>query len=265
VSSASSLPVESPPIHLPFAELFLAKPLVDFVIAGAQKAGTTALFDYLGDCDGCNLSKVKEVHYFDDETQDWGNPDHGAYHAQFDWAAPGLKGEATPIYIYWPRALERMAAYNPAMRLVVMLRDPVERAWSHWRMETSRGVETHPFSWCVRQGRARLFDSVPWGVHREFSYIERGFYGEQIDRLFRTFPRDQVLILLADDLRRAPQATLDQVCGFLGLKAPIVTHRDVHVGEDRGNVPIEDAEFLRELYAGDLARLHDLTGISFQA
>lgn len=115
------------------------KPLVNFVIIGAQKAGTTALFDYLGEMPGIGLSRTKEVHFFDDETVDWDCPDYGAYHAQFDPGAAPLIGEATPIYVYWPRALERIRAYNPDMRLILMLRDPVERAWSHWRMEFARG------------------------------------------------------------------------------------------------------------------------------
>ena len=105
-------------------------PLVNFIVVGVQKAGTTALFDYLGDSPAVALSKVKEVHFFDDETVDWSKPDYGPYHAQFESSAPAaLHGEATPIYLYWPGSLERIAAYNPDIRLIVMLRDPVERAW----------------------------------------------------------------------------------------------------------------------------------------
>ena len=118
--------------------------LVNFVVVGVQKAGTTALFDYLQDDPAYGLPDVKEVHFFDDETIDWSAPDYGPYHARFDWSDPTLiRGEATPIYIYWPRSLERLAAYNPAAKIILMLRDPVERAWSHWRMETSRGVEVY--------------------------------------------------------------------------------------------------------------------------
>ena len=241
------------------------QPRVNFIIAGVQKAGTTALYDYLEDAPGISLSKVKEVHFFDDESIDWAAPDYAAYHAQFAAGSPGLLGEATPIYLYWPRSLERIAAYNPQMRLIVMLRDPVERAWSHWRMETSRGVETHPFGWCIRAGRTRLFEARPWGVHREFSYVERGFYGEQIERLFSLFPREQVLILLADDLRRDPNAVLARVAEFLQAPPPPATsHREVHVGQlaDSPRDPA-DVEFLRQIYAEDMARLATLTGISF--
>ena len=240
---------------------------VGFIIIGVQKAGTTALFDYLTDGPGLALSRSKEVHFFDDESVDWAQPDYERYHAQFDVEAEGLRGEATPIYIYWPRSLERIAAYNPRMRLILMLRDPVERAWSHWRMEVARGAETKPFSWCIRQGRARLLDAEPWGYHREFSYVERGFYGEQVERLLGLFPRDQILILKSDDLRRDPGPALGQVHTFLGLPPPAhVAHREVHVGQDipgAEDLPAEDAAFLRSLYERDMSRLKALTGIAF--
>lgn len=241
------------------------QPLVNFIVVGVQKAGTTALFDYLADDPAYAVSRTKEVHFFDDESVNWAAPDYGPYHAQFDWRRPAIRGEATPIYIYWPRSLERIARYNPAARLIVMLRDPVERAWSHWKMETSRGVETAPFAWCIREGRRRLFERQPWGVDREISYVERGFYGEQLERLYSHFPHEHVLILQADDLRRAPNAALGRVSAFLGAPPPPhVDHREVHVGRDVGAaLADEDAAFLHEVYAEDMQRLTALSGISF--
>src|SRR5688500_16151686 len=97
---------------------------IDFIVAGVQKAGTTALYDYLSEDPAIGLSRVKEVHFFDDESRNWAAADYGPYHAQFDWERPAIRGEATPIYAYWPDALERIARYNPAMRLVLLLRDP---------------------------------------------------------------------------------------------------------------------------------------------
>jgi hypothetical protein len=159
---------------------------------------------------------------------------------------------------------ERIAAYNPDMRLIVILRDPVERAWSHWRMEYARGVETHPFAWCVREGRQRLFDAQPWGHHREFSYVERGFYGEQLERLFDLFPRDQVLVLRAEDLSDDPASSLAAVRGFLGLaEGPAPRPRRVHVGQEMdygSTLTDEDTTHLRGLYAADQKRLEALVG-----
>jgi hypothetical protein len=245
----------------------MAEDRVAFIIAGVQKGGTTALFDYLGEAPGLSLSHVKEVHFFDDETQSWPRPDYGAYHANFAPFDGRPRGEATPIYLYWPNSLERVAAYNPAMRLIVMLRDPVQRAWSHWKMEYARGAETRPFSWCIRQGRQRLFDAEPWGFHREVSYVERGFYGEQIGRLLGFFPREQLLVLRAEDLRADPALALSRVRAFLGLaQAAAPAPREVHVGRemDYGSaLTAADIAYLREVYARDLERLADLTGLRF--
>jgi hypothetical protein len=242
-------------------------PLVNFIIAGVQKGGTTALFDYLSEEPGLALSRVKELHFFDDETMDWARPDYGAYHAQFPHPDGRLRGEATPIYLYWPQSLERIAAYNPAMRLIVLLRDPVDRAWSHWRMEHARGAEQHPFGWCIRQGRHRLFDGEPWGHHREFSYVERGFYADQLERARSLFPQGQLLILRSEDLDRDPGGVLTRVRRFLGLpqgQAP--RPRRVHEGRPAGDgskLDPEDIAHLRRLYADDQARLAPLAGFNF--
>jgi hypothetical protein len=161
-----------------------------------------------------------------------------------------------------------MAAYNPAMRVIVLLRDPVARAWSHWRMEYARGWERQPFAWCIREGRRRLFEAEPWGHHRAFSYVERGFYGEQVERLLSLFPREQVLVLTAEALQAEPSATLAEVRAFLGLPpaAAAVEPRAVHVGRDMdygSELTEADAAFLRYVYARDQERLAALTGIRF--
>lgn len=242
-------------------------PLVSFIVAGVQKAGTTALFDYLSEEPGVALSRVKEVHFFDDDGHDWNRPDYAAYHANFEAADGRSRGEATPIYLYWPCSLERIADYNPAMKLVVMLRDPVGRAWSHWKMEFARGVETRPFAWCIREGRRRLFDAEPWGRHREFSYVERGFYGEQMERLYGLFPREQVLVLQARDLDSDPGPVLAKVRDFLGLPTgPEPRRRQVHVAREMNygaELTPDDTRFLRALYATDQARLKTLAGFGF--
>jgi hypothetical protein len=242
-------------------------PLVNFVIAGVQKGGTTALFDYLGDYPDIALAQFKELHFFDDDRRDWGRPDYADYHARFPEPAGRPCGEATPIYVYWPNCLERIAAYNPAMKLIVVLRDPIQRAWSHWRMEYARGVETHPFARCIREGRQRLFDSEPWGHHREYSYVERGFYGEQLERLYALFPRPQVLVLTSDHLRADPAVALAKVRGFLGLspgRSP--APREVHVGREMdypSELTADDIDHLRQVYAADADRLAALTGLRF--
>ena len=210
---------------------------IDFIVMGAQKAGTTALFDHLSDDPALGLSKVKEVHFFDNDALDWATPDYGPYHDQFDWTGEQIRGEATPIYVYWPGSLERIAAYRSDIKLILMLRDPVERAWSHWRMEAARGVEPLAFAQAIRRGRQRLFRGEPWGH-------------------LRLCARDQVLVLQANDLAADPNGVLSRFNGFVGAPPPpISAPRKVHVGQDMGQMDPADRDYLAEVYAPDQARL----------
>jgi len=233
---------------------------VDFLVAGAQKAGTTALFDYLSELPELELPPVKEAHFFDDEEHvDWSAPDYGPYHALFSNPAR-LWGEATPIYLYWPNALERIRAYNPAMKLILLFRDPIERAWSHWKMEYARGKETEPFAWCIREGRARMAEAEPYpGFHRVYSYVERGFYGRQLARVLQLFPRDQLLILHSEDLKRDATSTIATVSRFLGVAEPLgsIAPRISRPAADivyPATLAPEDVSFLQRLFLEEMTR-----------
>ena len=239
---------------------------VRFLIAGVQKGGTTALFDYLSELPQLELPAVKEAHFFDDEEDvDWAAPDYARYHALFEDPAR-LWGEATPIYLYWPNALERIRAYNPAMKLILLFRDPVARAWSHWQMEYAKGKEREPFGWCIREGRARMAQSMPYaGFDRVYSYVERGFYGRQLAHALALFPREQLLLLGSDTLRRDPTRTIRAVCAFLGIAPPAgeVTHRISRAAADidyPATLSDDDVIFLQRLYADELRRFHESAG-----
>lgn len=241
-------------------------PRAAFLVAGVQKGGTTALHDYLALHPGLSLGPVKEVHFFDDETGvDWARPDYGAYHARLGPADGRPRGEATPIYIYWPNSLERIAAYNPAIKLILLFRDPVERAWSHWRMERARGVEPLGFSESIRGGRTRVDDPTAPGHHRVHSYVERGFYGAQVERLLSLFPRQQVFFGTAGALRTDPTLFLRNVADFLEVE-PLksVTALESHVGRTDGefqSMTMTDREYLLELFQEDQNTFRRLTGI----
>ena len=245
---------------------------VSFLVAGVQKGGTTALFDYLNEHPNLRLPAIKEAHFFDDETGvDWSSPDYGAYHALFsaeEGGGPKLLGEATPIYIYWPRSLERIVDYNPAMRMILIFRDPIERAWSHWKMEYARGAETRPFAWCIREGRVRVAEDADTpGYHRVHSYVERGLYGAQVERLLTLFPREQVLFLRSDELRTDPARILCNVCDFLHAPRFVqITPKESHLSKDIDYGPAisaEDRRHLRSLFAQDQLLFSNMTGISF--
>ncbi len=241
----------------------------EFLIAGMQKAGTTALHHFLSKHPEVFMPTRKELHFFDDETIDWQATPYGDYNGYFS-AAPDWKivGEATPIYAFWPTAMQRIARYNPDMRLIMLLRHPVGRAFSHWRMETDRNVETLAFCEAIRGGRRRVVaDAIGLGPGlRNFSYVERGLYAIQIMRICTFFPRRQVLFCTMEALRADFQAVFDQVTDFLHVeRMRIAEPYDVRLlprGESfRRLLMREDARYLCDLYAQDIAETQALTGL----
>jgi len=241
---------------------------IDFFIAGVQKGGTTALDHYLRQHSRIQMASVKEAHHFDDEARiDWSNPHHDGLHGLFDWSVPGvIRGESTPIYSYWPRSLERIAQYNPRAKLVVALRHPTFRAFSHWRMEAKRGYDTLSFEDAIAdRGRQRVREA-PEGSHRVFSYIERGFYREQIRRIFELYPRSQVHFFRTDDLWNSTAETLGHIERFLQLEAQlgqrakqdyVVPIETLSLGQMSAPVRCALDDIFRE-YIGDTAALTGL-------
>ncbi|WP_169583317.1 sulfotransferase domain-containing protein [Rhodobacter capsulatus] len=237
---------------------------VDFFILGVQKGGTTALDAMLRRHPAIQMAHRKEVHFFDDEDLDWTRPDPAGLHDLFDWSSDTvLRGEATPIYIYWPQAIERLAAYNPRARLVICLRHPAFRAYSHWRMETAQQHDTLPFSRAIRAGRDRVA-LAPDGVHRVFSYVERGFYAAQIARLLTHFPRRQLLFLRTDRLWAQPETELARLLDFLQLPPAQIALRDYIVpivSTETTPMAAADHAYLCGLYDSDIRATSQITGL----
>ncbi len=209
-------------------------PLPDFLIAGVPKAGTTALHAALTRHPGLFLPPVKEPKFFlsDGRPPATGGPgdvqtyqEHvwrrSDYEALFEPAPPGTsKGEATPFYLYDHGAHERIARLLPDARLILLLRDPVDRAHSNWTHLWNAGLEPEAdfLTACRAEPRRQ---AAGWAAFCH--YVGLGRYGEQVRHLFEVFPREQVLLLRYRDLKDAPAATLDRVCAFLGVPTGVLT------------------------------------------
>ncbi len=207
--------------------------LPDFFIAGVPKAGTTALYAALVRHPQLFLPAVKEPKFFltDGPPPRQGGPgdiqtygEHvwrrAEYEALFDPAPPGTRrGEATPFYLYGDGAPERIARLVPDAKLVVLLRDPVDRAHSNWAHLWAAGLEPESdfVAACLAEPRRK---AAGWADF--WHYIGQGLYGRQLTHLYTLFPREQVLVLRYRDLRDRPAATLDEVCLFLGVRAGLL-------------------------------------------
>jgi hypothetical protein len=240
---------------------------VGVFIAGVQKAGTTSLYAHFCEHPQLAAGNTKELHYFDDEGLDWMQPDYERFHACFDRASEGrIRFDATPIYMFWPRALERMRRYNPQARLIVLFREPIDRAYSSWSMEQRRGVDPLPFGEAIRVGRARLpLDDPTAPVWRIHSYVERGFYGRQVATALSLFPREQLLFLRSSALAQDCRATLRAVSDFLDVQpfpdtGPKFLHQRPSSSTTAPMRP-EDRRHLQCLYHADTVRFAALSGV----
>lgn len=193
---------------------------VDFMVAGAQKAGTTALMEMLSQHRKVVVPVVKEPHFFDNEGFFGGKKlPIEEYHAAFQWQGPDkLYGEGTPRNMFARRCVERIHRYNPDIRLICMLRDPVERAFSAWNMNHGM-VEERSFEDLVQLEQDAIAKNGP--LQRGFvTYLSRGMYAHQVRHLRRYFKPEQLCFLRYADFRKDNVAVMEEVFRFLDLRPP---------------------------------------------
>jgi len=258
--------------------------LPDFLIIGTQRGGTSSLSSYLAQHPSVVRSLRKETEYFSRRYGlgiDW-------YRAHFPlrfrkvsgpWSGDGLLTfEATPDYIFYPHAPERARRTIPHAKLIVLLRNPVDRAISHHRHMVRLGFETLPFEEAIAAEAERIAADVaalrrdplhqPRALLR-FSYISRGLYAEQLERWMQAFPRERFLIVKSEDFFADPASVFDQVIAFLGLRPwrprsfANVTHRRRPPGPQVPAIPLDVRVRLGELFAPHNARLYESLGRDF--
>ena len=236
---------------------------VDFIVGGVQKAGTTAFHDFLAQHPHVALLRDQALHFFDREenfaTRRTGPsaPDYDILHGNFDpprnWK---IAGEVTADYLYYPRALQRIAAYNPAMKLIVSLRNPIDRAFSQWNMRRAKGREALPFVDAIKCDAEMGIQRAPRGN----AYIARSLYSAQLERMFGLFPRENVLVLKYEDLRSRPERIVRQLFDFLGLEHRKVKNKRRNVGIYSRRLSAEEREFVSGFFEDDIPKVEALLG-----
>ena len=146
------------------------------------------------------------------------------------------------------------------MRLIVILRNPIERAYSHWAMEHQRGKDPMPFDQALAQEEQRCREALPM-QHRVFSYVDRGFYSSQIRKLWRFFGREQVLVLRQEELRVNPQTCLESIWQHLCIPpGPAITPLERHQGNYDSQMMPKCREHLRQIFWQEIGQLEQLLG-----
>jgi hypothetical protein len=202
--------------------------LPSFIVIGVQRSGTTTLYNLLAEHPSVLPALVKEVHFFDLSFQKGLNWYRGHFPLSSSHKSkPGIiTGEASPYYIFHPHASRRMASLFPSMKIILLLRNPVNRAFSHYHHEVRLGFERLSFEGAIENEAARLTGEAQKIIqdenyhsfnHRHYSYLSRGYYVDQLENWMKSFPQEQVKIIKSEDFFRSPQTVLPQILKFLDL------------------------------------------------
>jgi hypothetical protein len=205
----------------------------NFLIIGTAKAGTTALYNYLKQHPQIYMSSVKEPEFFayegrklnfrgpgDHHTNRNAVTDIEVYSALFaKVSSETAVGEASPLYLYIPGTSERILRHIPDAKLIAILRNPIDRAYSHfWEMVRDGREPLGDFSLAIRAEETRIRDNWACGWH----YKRMGFYHEQLERYLDRFDRNQIKIYLSENLKASPVGVVQEIFEFLGVEDTFV-------------------------------------------
>ncbi len=246
--------------------------LPDFIIIGAQKSGTTSLFHYLARHPQVKPSFTKEVHFFDGgknpdvDTFAKGSPWYRAHFPLNTGKSRGFTtGEASPLYILNPLAPQRISELVPEVKLIALLRNPVDRAISHYFHEKRKGREQLPILEAFDAEEKRVQHVLRQGDYKHLNfihhtYLKRGLYAEQLERYIKLFDRRQLLIIKSENFFNDPGRNLMQICQFVGIDYsfdfPDLSPRNT--GNNKKPIDPEVRSYLDDYYRDQNQRLYTL-------
>lgn len=217
--------------------------LPDFIIIGEMKCGTTALYKYLTEHAQVQPAKRKEINFFNtyyDRGLAW-------YQSQFPDCVKCITGESSG-YLRFPEAASKIYKAVPQVKLILILRNPVDRAYSHYHMRLDKGEITSPFEQAIQS---------------KSTYLEIGNYVWNLKRWMEVFPKDQFHIVQSEKLFKQPQKTLDETFRFLGLSPHPL---DVYKHHNSGSYSKMNPETRRRLiqyYKPNNDKLYQFLGTKF--
>ena len=251
--------------------------LPSFIIIGTQKGGTTSLFHYLSQHPQLVPSYRKEVHYFDGglkPRRDNFSLGERWYRSNFPLrrhiGADQQTFEASPLYVFHPLAPQRIHDLLPNAKLILLLREPTERALSHYFHQSRKGRESLPVMQALQGEEARLAPVLVAQNYKHqnfmhFSYKLRGHYAEQIRRYQGLFPKENLLILGSEQFFADPHAALRKVFEFVGVdpsfQVPNLNARNV--GSNRKSVQDDVYQYLKDYFEPHNQDLYQLLGDDF--
>lgn len=237
--------------------IFKKKP--DFLIIGAMKSGTTYMFNLLRQHPQFAAPVEKEIHYFDCNYKQGGN--WYINHFPFKTKIKKITGEASPYYLYHPLAAQRSYNFNKNFKIIILLRDPVERAISHYNMFSKMlnikwdlNILLHYKEELLIQKymESKIVNNIQDynKIHRNFSFISRGIYLSQIKRWHDFFSKDRVVIIKSEDFYNYTQNIMDEICDFLEIERfnNYNFNVDKYIGNYKNKVDENICSVLKDFY-----------------
>ena len=209
------------------------------------------------------MGSTKELHFFDNESIfAHSKVKYSLYEKEFDFSTrKKVYGEATPIYLYWQPCAQRIYEYNPAIKLVAMLRNPIERAFSNWNMEYDRQHEREDFSFCIRNEDTRVKDQGSL-QSRLYAYVARGYYAAQIQTYRKYFRNDQMLFVKYENFKEHQERELLKILNFIGVNPDEFSfeYKIVYQLPSHGTITSEDRSFLIKKFTPDVRAVEAMLG-----
>lgn len=247
----------------------------DFLIIGAQKCGTTSLFNYLVQHPDIGEPHRKEISYFSykfSRGTSW-------YKSFFPIFIPRLKqdfmltGEATTEYICYPNSAKRIAQAMPNIKLITLLRNPIDRAYSHYHHTKRMGMESLSFEEAITKEDERVEkykkkiledENYYHSNYHYYTYLSRGIYADQIKDWLQLFNQEQILVLKSEDFFNKPSKTFKQVLEFLELPSwEPKYYKQLNSNSYQNMIDSQTREKLVDYYKPHNKRLYQLLDVNF--
>jgi len=255
--------------------------LPDFYVLGGEKCGSSALYEYIIKHPHVESAVTKEIHYFDR----WFSRGLNWYRVCFPFSTHKffsnkitkrdfLTGEATPRYLYHPHSLDRIKKLTPNAKFLIILRNPIDRAFSHYNMNMNIGFEKLSFEDAIKSENSRieneyekmkLDENYYSTTYYRFSYLERGIYYKFLENWFKHFPRNQFMIIKSEDLLKNPHITYPKILKFLNLKDWVPAEfKQVRVSSyGKRKMDLQIRKYLEEFFEPHNLKLYDLLDNDF--
>lgn len=253
--------------------------LPNFLIIGAARSGTTSLYEYLSKHPSIIPGIGKEVYFFDKQFSKGINWYKSFFPTKLNMSrtqnklqSKCLTGEATPRYLHYPHAPKRIFSMLPNVKLIVLLRNPIDRAYSHYQMEVDSGHEKLSFEDAISNEEEKITNDMKKMVIDENfysvnfyrkSYLTRGIYAAQLERWFEYFPKEQFMILKSEDLYSNPSKIYKQVLDFLDLPKHELNSFKAHRMRKYMSIESETRIKLNDYFKPHNEKLYKLLGRDF--